>query len=94
MAETTALDDKAWQLLQALQHDGRAPLKQLAEAAGLSIPATAERLKRLKDVGAVSHIAAQLDAELKAFARGTETGDFKEGIAAFLAKRKPQFTGR
>ena len=33
MAETTALDDKAWQLLQALQHDGRAPLKQLAEAA-------------------------------------------------------------
>jgi Lrp/AsnC family leucine-responsive transcriptional regulator len=62
MSETPMLDDRAWQLLQALQHDGRAPLKQLAEAAGLSIPATAERLKRLKDLGAFSQIAAQVDA--------------------------------
>jgi Lrp/AsnC family leucine-responsive transcriptional regulator len=62
LTETPALDARAWSLLQALQLDGRAPLKQLAEAAGLSIPATAERLKRLKDAGVVSHIAAQLDA--------------------------------
>ena len=40
------LDDKAWALLQALQADGRSPLKVLAQAAGLSLPATAERLKR------------------------------------------------
>ena len=61
MAESPVLDDKAWLLLHALQQDGRAPLKQLAEAAGLSIPATAERLRRLKDLGAVSHIAAQVE---------------------------------
>ena len=43
------LDSKAWALLMALQADGRAPLKTLASAAGLSVPATVERLKRLKD---------------------------------------------
>jgi Lrp/AsnC family leucine-responsive transcriptional regulator len=56
------LDDKAWRLLQALQHDGRAPLKRLAEAAGLSIPATAERLLRPKDAGVAHAAAAQFDA--------------------------------
>jgi Lrp/AsnC family leucine-responsive transcriptional regulator len=64
MAETSnlALDDKAWALLLALQADGRAPLKALADAAGLSIPATAERLKRLKDAGVVRAIGAELEA--------------------------------
>jgi Lrp/AsnC family transcriptional regulator, leucine-responsive regulatory protein len=64
MAETPALtlDDKAWALLLALQADGRAPLKALADAAGLSIPATAERLKRLKDAGVVHAVGAELDA--------------------------------
>jgi Lrp/AsnC family leucine-responsive transcriptional regulator len=62
MAETLQLDDKAWKLLQALQQDGRAPLKALAAAAGLSIPATAERLKRLQDAGVVRGVSAELDA--------------------------------
>jgi Lrp/AsnC family leucine-responsive transcriptional regulator len=64
MAETPALvlDDKAWRLLLALQRDGRAPLKALAAAAGLSIPATAERLKRLQDAGVVRAVGAELDA--------------------------------
>ncbi|MBK1612815.1 AsnC family transcriptional regulator [Rubrivivax gelatinosus] len=61
MAETN-IDDKAWRLLLALQQDGRAPLKVLAEAAGLSIPATAERLKRLQDAGVVRGVAADVDA--------------------------------
>ena len=58
----TSLDEKAWQLLLALQRDGRAPLKVLAEACGLSIPATAERLKRLQDAGVVRGVTAELDA--------------------------------
>jgi len=55
------LDDVAWRLLDALQADGRAPLKTLAVAAGLSVAATAERLKRLQDVGPVRGIAADVD---------------------------------
>jgi len=62
MTETSLqLDPKAWALLNALQIDGRAPLKTLAEAAGLSIPATVERLKRLKETGVVRSVSADLD---------------------------------
>ncbi len=55
------LDDKAWRLLQALQADGRQPLKALAAAAGLSIAATAERLKRLQEAGVIRGIVADLE---------------------------------
>ena len=56
------LDDVAWRLLDALQTDGRAPLKTLAASAGLSIAATAERLKRLRDSeGPLRAIAADVD---------------------------------
>ena len=56
------LDDAAWRLLGALQRDARAPLKVLAVAAGLSVAATAERLKRLQDAGIAQGFTAQLDA--------------------------------
>ena len=55
------LDDVAWRLLDVLQADGRAPLKTLSVAAGLSVAATAERLKRLHKVGPVRAIAADVD---------------------------------
>lgn len=55
------LDTKAWALLMALQEDGRAPLKTLALAAGLSVPATVERIRRLKEAGVLRAIGADLD---------------------------------
>ena len=51
----------------ALQHDGRAPLKTLDAAAGLSVPATVERLKRLKDAGVVRAVSAELDPALAGY---------------------------
>lgn len=60
--QTNELDDVAWRLLRALQHDARAPLKSLAEATGLSVAATAERLKRLQDAQIVQRFAVELDA--------------------------------
>lgn len=62
MTEKPLLDDKAWKLLLALQQDGRSALKTLAAAAGLSIPATVERLKRLQEAGVVSAVGAEIDA--------------------------------
>lgn len=62
MPENYEIDDRAWQLLLALQQDGRAPLKALAQAAGLSLPATAERLRRLQEAGVVRSVGAELDA--------------------------------
>ncbi|GLU31579.1 Lrp/AsnC family transcriptional regulator [Trinickia caryophylli] len=67
MTEPLQLDAKAWALLMALQEDGRAPLKTLAQAAGLSVPATVERLKRLKESGVVRSIGAELDPELAGY---------------------------
>jgi len=58
------LDAKAWALLMALQADGRAPLKTLALAAGLSVPATVERLKRLKEAGVLCSVSAELNPAL------------------------------
>ena len=55
------LDNKAWLLLQALQADGRAPLKALADATGLSMPATAERLKHLQESGVIRGYQAQVE---------------------------------
>jgi len=67
MTESLQLDAKAWALLTALQEDGRAPLKTLALAAGLSVPATVERLKRLKDAGVVRSVGAELDPALAGY---------------------------
>lgn len=36
---------------------------------------------------------AQLDAEVTAFADCASGHDFKEGVTAFVEKRKPQFRG-
>ena len=54
------LDDKAWRLIEALQADGRQSLKSLAEVAGLSLPATAERLRRLEEAGVISGVHAEI----------------------------------
>ena len=55
------LDDVAWRLVSALQANGRASLKSLAKACGLSVAATAERVQRLMDAGIVLGIHADVD---------------------------------
>lgn len=57
------LDAKAWKILAALQADARLPLKRLAEAAGLSLAATSERVKRLEESGVIAAYRVELDAE-------------------------------
>jgi Lrp/AsnC family leucine-responsive transcriptional regulator len=57
------LDDKAWRLLEALQTDARQSLKSLADAAGLSQPATAERLRKLEDAGVLKGYHATVSPE-------------------------------
>ena len=58
---TEPLDDKSWRLLRALQQDGRLALKVLGQVAGLSIAATAERVKRLMESRVVTRITAEVD---------------------------------
>jgi len=56
------IDDKDWRLLEALQQNARTPLKSLAEACGLSLAATGERVKRLEESGLVTGYHAAVDA--------------------------------
>lgn len=86
-----ALDDVAWRLLRALQRDARAPLKALAQAAGLSVAATAERLKRLQDAGIVQRFVAEIDAArvgypVKAIVGITTTQPGKKALLERLAR--------
>lgn len=59
-----SVDPQAWRLLVALQRDARAPLKALAAECGLSVAATAERLRRLQEAGLITRLTAEVDAAL------------------------------
>lgn len=50
--------------------------------------------KRLAQQGYTRALEAQLEAEIEAFAGCAGTGDFAEGVTAFVQKRKPQFRGQ
>ena len=63
MLPSRELDDKSWRILAALQDDARASLKTLADAAGLSVPATAERVKKMEDAGLIRGYHAELSPE-------------------------------
>ena len=58
-----SVDDKSWRILTALQEDARASLKTLAEIAGLSVPSTAERIKKMEDAGVIRGYHADIDPE-------------------------------
>jgi enoyl-CoA hydratase len=57
-------------------------------------PLATTACKRLVDRGLDLPLGAALDLEAKEFGAGFATHDQKEGMAAFLAKRKPAFTGK
>ena len=56
------IDHKDWLLLEALQENAKAPLKTLAAHCGLSLAATAERVRRLEEGGVITGYAAAVDA--------------------------------
>lgn len=49
--------------------------------------------KRLIDEALAAPLETQLESERRAFLAATRTADFREGAAAFLAKREPVFRG-
>ena len=49
--------------------------------------------KRLFDHAWDARLEDQLEREAQLQAAATETADFREGVAAFLEKRPPKFSG-
>lgn len=58
------LDEIDRKLLNLLQHDGRMSQHDLAEAVGLSSPATGERLRKLEERGIIRGFTAVLNPKL------------------------------
>lgn len=51
------------------------------------------QIKKLINQSSENNLSTHLELEGKSFEKCAETQDFKEGVAAFLQKRKPEFTG-
>lgn len=92
----SAADAKAWGLITEF-----APQDQYEKLLADIITRTAGgptrafgAFRRLTDRANGNQLAAHLEAEQAAFLEMTRTADFAEGVAAFLAKRTPDFRGR
>lgn len=75
---------------ERLAAETEAMARRLAQGATLALAET----KRLVNETYDQALAAQLNAEVEAFARCAATRDFAEGVTAFVEKRKPNFKGQ
>jgi 2-(1,2-epoxy-1,2-dihydrophenyl)acetyl-CoA isomerase len=64
--------------------------RRLADGPTLSLA----RIKEAMNRAATQPLSAQLDVERDFQRELGKSADFKEGVAAFLAKRKPTFKGK
>ena len=71
-----------------------AEAQRLAERLAAQAPLAVGAIKRAVSQGLDRPLQDGLGAELEAFDRAFRSADASEGIAAFLAKRKPDWSGR
>lgn len=88
------VDEKAWRILSALQQDARVSLTTLAEIAGLSLPATAERVRKMEAAGLIRGYHADIAPEalgyvIKAVVAITTQQPYKQKFIEVL-RAKPQ----
>ena len=92
----TAADAHAWGFVSEVVEVGKLAARAAAVAAELAaLPTRAIGMtKRLLDRAAGATLEEQLELEAQMQAAAAETEDFAEGVAAFLEKRDPKFSGR
>lgn len=77
--------------LPALQQEAASLAADMLRASPLGLRLTKEALGHAVDAGSMEAVVAMEDRNQILC---TQTDDFDEGVAAFLAKRAPQYTGR
>jgi len=91
----SAAESLEWGLVSEVVADDALPARA-AELAAMYASAPTRAIgmtKRLFDNTTLATLDEQLELEAQLQAVATQTDDFREGVAAFLEKRPPKFTG-
>jgi 2-(1,2-epoxy-1,2-dihydrophenyl)acetyl-CoA isomerase len=92
----SAADAHAWGLVAEVVEDNRLSARAAEVASTFAARPTRAigMTKRLLDRAPLATLGEQLELEAQLQAAAAASEDFREGIAAFLEKREPRFSGR
>ena len=81
-----AIDDVGWRIIEHLQRDGRMSFAELGRRVGLTLPAVAERVRKMQDAGVITGFRAEINPAtiglpIAAFIRISVVGDVFARIA-------------
>ncbi len=84
--DTSAPDKIGWQILEELQQNGRLSFAELGRRVGLTLPAVAERVRKMEDAGIITSFHADVDPTkiglpIAAFIRISVVGDVFARVA-------------
>jgi len=84
--DTSVLDKTGWHILEELQHNGRLSFAELGRRVGLTLPAVAERVRKMQDAGIITGFHARVDPAkiglpIAAFIRISVVGDVFARVA-------------